>query len=399
MFFLQADAMSEKTRSFFHPPQRLLLGPGPSMVDPAVLLAMAAPTIGHMDPAMFELLDDLRDLLRYVFGTKNDFTLAISGTGSAGMEAAVVNFIQPGTKVGVLANGYFSDRLTEMCKRQRAEIVHLEKPWGEVFSDDETADFIAKEKPQVVTFVHAETSTGALQNPKGICQAAHEVGALVIGDCVTSLGGMPVDVDENGIDIAYSATQKCLGVPPGLAPITLSPRAVAALRARQTLCVSWYLDLKLIHEYWGEARRYHHTTPVNMIYGLRESLRLIHDETLEARFSRHLMNYLALVAGLEALGCKMHVAEEHRLWSLHTPCLPEGVDDGKLRKMLLATYGIEVLGGFGPLAGKVLRIGLMGSSSTRKNVLLLLVALESCLKAQGVNASGGVRAAEGILAG
>ena len=369
------------------------------MVDPAVLLAMAAPTIGHMDPTMFELLDDLQDLLRYVFGTKNDFTLAISGTGSAGMEAAVVNFIQPGTKVGVLANGYFSDRLTEMCKRQRAEIVRLEKPWGEVFSDDETADFIAKEKPQVVTFVHAETSTGALQNPKGICQAAHEVGALVIGDCVTSLGGMPVDVDENGIDIAYSVSQKCLGAPPGLAPITLSPRAVEALRARQTLCVSWYLDLKLIHEYWGEARRYHHTTPVNMIYGLRESLRLIRDETLEARFSRHLMNYLALVAGLEALGCKMHVAEEHRLWSLHTPRLPAGVDEGELRKMLLATYGIEVLGGFGPLAGKVLRIGLMGSSSTRKNVLLLLVALESCLKAQGVNASGGVQAAEGILAG
>ncbi|MDA1312817.1 MAG: alanine--glyoxylate aminotransferase family protein [Acidobacteria bacterium] len=390
--------MSDKNYSYFQPPDRILLGPGPSAVDPAVLLAMAAPTIGHMDPATFDLLADIHDLLREVFGTTNDFTLTISGTGSAGMETAVVNFVRAGTKVCVFANGYFSDRLTDMCRRQKADIVRLEKPWGEVFSDDEAAEFIARERPEVVAFIHAETSTGALQDPAAICKAAHDVGALVIGDCVTSLGGMPVEVDKHGIDIVYSGTQKCLGVPPGLSPMTLSTGAVEALKARDWDCVSWYLDLKLIHEYWGKSRRYHHTTPVNMIYALREGLRLIHEETLEARFARHRLHHRALVAGFEALGMKMHVAEQHRLWTLHTPLLPEGVDDAELRKLLLETYGIEVLGGFGPLAGKVLRVGLMGSSSTRRNIVLLLAALESGLHAQGHAAAGGVQAAEAVLA-
>ncbi len=373
------------------------MGPGPSQVDRRVYQAMAAPTIGHTDPAFFGVLTDVGDLLRYVFGTRNEFTLAISGTGTAGMEAAVVNFVEAGKKIAVFNNGYFSDRLIDMCERQGAEIVKLVKPWGEVYSAEEASEFIEKERPQVVAFVHAETSTGALQRAKPICEAAHEVGALVIADCVTSLGGMPVDVDANGIDIAYSGSQKCLSAPPGLAPLTLSHRALEALRERQTKSASWYLDLKLIDEYWGNSHRYHHTTPINMFYALREALRLAHEETLEARFARHELNHRAFVAGIEALGMRMHVEPEHRLWTLNTPVLPDGIDDAALRKKLLDDYGIEVLGGFGPLAGKILRVGLMGASSTRNNILLLLEALEDCLAAQGYSeANGAAKAAQKV---
>lgn len=377
--------------AFYQPPNRILLGPGPSMVDPRVYSALAAPVIGHTDPDFFGVLKDTSDLLRYVFGTENEFTIAVSGTGTAGMEAAVMNFVERGTKVAMFANGYFSDRLTEMCARQGAEVARFEKPWGAVYADDEARAFIAREKPQVVAFVHAETSTGALQPAKAICEAAHEAGALAIGDCVTSLGGMPVEIDRNGIDIAYSGTQKCLSAPPGLAPLTLSPRALERLRARESLCASWYLDLKLIDAYWGEAHRYHHTTPISMFYALREALRLCKLETMEARFARHRLNHRAFVAGVEALGMRMHVAVPNRLWTLNTPVLPEGVDEAALRKRLLSEFGIEVLGGFGPLAGKVLRVGLMGASSQRNYVLLLLQALETCL-----GASGGARAAEAV---
>lgn len=369
--------------SFFQPPPRLLMGPGPSMVDPQVYLAMSAPIIGHTDPAFFGVLNDVAALLRVPFGTQNEFTLALSGTGTAGMEAAVVNFIEKGTKVAVFNNGYFSDRLIDMCERQGAEIAKSVKPWGEVYGDEEATDFIEREKPEIVAFVHAETSTGALQAPRAICAAAHKAGALVIADCVTSLGGMPIEIDRHGIDIAYSGTQKCLSAPPGLAPITLSPRALDQLRSRKTRSVSWYLDLKLIDEYWGASHRYHHTTPINMFYALREALRLIDEEGLQPRFDRHRLNHRAFVAGCEALGMQMHVAPDHRLWTLNTPVLPEGVDDGELRKRLLHNYGIEVLGGFGPLAGKILRVGLMGASSTRNNVILLLEALESSLRAVG----------------
>ena len=389
--------MSDKNYSYFQPPARILLGPGPSMVDPRVNLAMASQAVGYMDPACFEVLDDIMDLLRYTFETDNEFTLAVSGTGSAGMESAVVNFVEPGTKVAVLANGFFSERLTEMCSRQQAEIVRIEKPWGEVFDADEAAKFIRCERPQIVTHVQAETSTGAFQNSKPICDVAHEVGALVIGDCVTSLGGMPVQVDANGIDIAYSATQKCLGAPAGLAPITLSPRAVDRLEARQSKSVSWYIDLKLLSGYWHPPRAYHHTVPISLLYAVREALRIIHEETLEARHARHRLNHRALVAGLEAMGLAMHVAPEHRLWSLNTVRLPEGVDDGALRTAILERYGIEVLGGFGPLAGKILRIGLMGASSTRNNVLLFLDALESVMADLGRPlGTGGAQAAEKV---
>jgi alanine-glyoxylate transaminase / serine-glyoxylate transaminase / serine-pyruvate transaminase len=368
---------------FFQPPSRLLLGPGPSMVDPQVYLAMSAPIVGHTDPAFFGVLTDVAALLRAPFGTQNELTLALSGTGTSGMEAAVVNFVEKGTKIAVFNNGYFSDRLIDMCERQGAAVAKLEKPWGEVYGEAEARAFIEAEKPEVVAFVHAETSTGALQSPKAICGAAREVGALVIADCVTSLGGMPIQVDVNGIDIAYSGTQKCLSAPPGLAPITLSPRALDRLRSRKSKCASWYLDLKLIDEYWGASHRYHHTTPISMFYALREALRLIDEEGLQARYDRHKLNHRAFVAGCEALGMKMHVAPDHRLWTLNTPVLPEGVNDGELRSRLLHNYGIEVLGGFGPLAGKILRVGLMGASSTRNNVLLLLEALEHSLHALG----------------
>ena len=373
------------------------MGPGPSMVDPRVQLAMGAAAVGYLDPAAFEVLDDIKQLLQYAFQTENEFTLALTGTGSAGMEAAVMNFVGPGTKVGVLANGFFSERLTDMCQRRQAEIVRLEKPWGEVFDEDEVAAFIERENPQVVTFVQAETSTGAFQLSKAICDAAHAAGAVVIGDCVTSLGGMPVEVDRNGIDIAYSATQKCLGAPAGLAPITLSPRAVERLEASENRSTGWYFDLKLLFGYWREPRSYHHTAPISLLYALREALRIIHEETLEVRQARHQLNHQALVAGLEAMGLRMHVAPKDRLWTLNAVRLPGGIDDVTVRRALLDGYGIEVLGGFGPLAGQILRVGLMGASSTRNNVLLFLDGLETCLARQGYVAAGpGARAAEQV---
>jgi len=365
------------------PPKRLLMGPGPSMVDPRVYAALSKPLVGHLDPYFFEVAEDARKLLKLVFGTSNEFTMAISGTGSAGMETAVVNFVEAGSRFAVLANGYFCDRISDMARRHGAEVVRLEKPWGETSGDEEAEEFIRREKPQVVAYVHAETSTGALQEGKAICRAAHDVGALVIADCVTSLGGMPVRVDETGIDIAYSGTQKCLSCPPGLAPITVSSRAMEWLRARKSSCRSWYFDLKLLDDYYGGSRRYHHTAPVSMFYALREALAVIAEEGLENRWERHRRNHLAFVAGSEAMGMRMHVAEGHRLWTLNTPRIPEGIDDTKIRRRLMDGYGIEILGGFGPLAGKVFRIGLMGASSTEANILLLLEALEEALRAEG----------------
>jgi alanine-glyoxylate transaminase / serine-glyoxylate transaminase / serine-pyruvate transaminase len=361
------------------------------MVEPRVYKALAKPIVSHLDPYFFEIAEDIRKLLQLVFGTSNPFSMVISGTGSAGMEAAVVNFVEPGTKLAVMANGYFSDRITEMARRQGARIARLEKPWGEVFSGEEAAEFIGREKPQVVAFVHAETSTGALQPGKAICEAAHKVGALAIGDCVTSLGGMPVQVDETGIDIAYSGSQKCLSCPPGLAPITISPQALDWLRARRSPILSWYLDLKLLDEYYSGAHRYHHTAPVSMFYALREALVVIAEEGLEARWERHRRNHLAFVEGIEAMGLHMHVEEGHRLWSLQTPRVPEGIDEVQVRRRLMAEHGIEILGGFGPLSGKVFRIGLMGASSTAENVQFLLGAMEQALRAEGYRRAGQVR--------
>jgi len=365
------------------PPRRLLLGPGPSPVSQRVYEAMAKPIVGHLDPFFFQVVEDIRKLLAVAFGTSNPFTMAISGTGSAGMEAAVSNFVEPGSKFVVFANGYFCDRITEMGKRNGAQVVRFEKPWGETFSDDEAREFILREKPHTVAFVHAETSTGVLNNGKAISEAAHEVGALVIADCVTSLGAMPVNVDETGIDIAYSCSQKGLSCPPGLAPITVSPRAMERLRARKSSPPVWYFDLKLLDDYYDGAHRYHHTAPITMFYALREALVEISEEGIENRWERHRRNHLAFVAGLEAMGLKMLVPEGKRLWTLNTPLVPEGIDDVNVRKRLLEEEGIEILGGFGPLAGKVFRIGTMGAGSTQENILLLLEALERALRAEG----------------
>jgi alanine-glyoxylate transaminase/serine-glyoxylate transaminase/serine-pyruvate transaminase len=359
-------ALLEETS--IHPPMRLLFGPGPSQVHPRVYQAMAQPIVGHLDAYFFEISTNIQRLLRTVFGTKNDLTFVISATGSGGMEAAISNFVLAGMKVVSFANGFFCDRMSEMARRQGAELVRFEKPWGEVFGDQEAAEFIRLEKPKVVMYVQAETSAGAFQRGDAICKAAHEVGALVIADCVTSLGAMPVEVDKTGIDIAYSCTQKGLSCPPGLSPITVSPRAAEWLKARETPNRSWYFDLKLIADYLTVSHRYHHTASATMFYALHEGLTLIEEEGLPNRWDRHHRAHLEFVKTLEAMGLEMLVAPEHRIWNLNTPKVPQGVDEAKVRTTLLKEHGIEIAGGFGPLAGKIFRIGLMGPLATTEHV-------------------------------
>ncbi len=365
------------------PPRRYLFGPGPSMVHPRVYEALSKPIVGHLDPYFIQVMGDVQQLLKMAFGTNDGATLVISGTGSAGMEAAVANFVEPETKLAVFANGYFSDRLTEMAKRNGANVVRLEKPWGETFTDDEAAEFIRREKPKVVAFVHAETSTGALQPGRAICAAAHDIGALVIADCVTSLGGVPVDFDQTGIDVAYSCTQKGLSCPPGLSPMAISPRAMDWLRARTTPPRSWYLDLKLIHDYSTVSHRYHHTAPISMFYALREALLVIAEEGIENRWERHRRAHQSFVKGIEAMSLRLHVPEAQRIATLNTVCVPEGVDEAKVRKRLLDGPGIEIAGGFGPLAGKVFRIGVMGPLATEDNVQFFLKEFGKALNAEG----------------
>jgi alanine-glyoxylate transaminase/serine-glyoxylate transaminase/serine-pyruvate transaminase len=362
-------------------PQRLLFGPGPSMVAPRVYAAMAQNVVGHLDPFFFQVTGEIRALLGYAYSTKNEFNLAVSGTGSSGMEAAVANFVEPGQKFALLTNGFFGDRLGEMARRHRAEVVRLAKDWGQPYDPQEVREFIRRERPQIVAFVQAETSTGMFNQAKPICEAAHEVDALTIADCVTSLGGMPVLVDENGIDIAYSCTQKGLGCPPGLAPMTVSPRALDRLKARTALLDTWYLDLKLLDDYYT-GKKYHHTASATLFYALREGLALVAEEGVENRWERHRCNHQAFVAGIEAMGLEMHVTDPaNRLWTLNTPRVPAGVDDAKVRQYLLEKCNVEIAGGFGPLAGKVFRIGLMGYGSTSENVQLILEALQAAIKA------------------
>lgn len=349
------------------------------MVEPRVTAALGKPIVGPLDPYFFQVADSTRELLRLVFGTRNETTLVIPGTGSSGMETAVANFVEPDSKFAVFANGYFCDRLSEMGTRQGARVVRLEKPWGEVFGYEEAADFVRREKPAVVAFVHAETSTGALQDKRAITKAAREVDALVIADTVTSLGAVEVGVDEAGIDIAYSCSQKGLSSPPGLSPFTASPRAMERLRVRKTPLHHWYLDLKLLSEYY-DGRKYHHTVSTPLFYALHESLRLIEEEGLQNRIDRHLRNHVALVRGLEGMGLEMHVAEAHRIPNVNTPRVPGGVDDLKVRKHLLEKHGIEIAGGFGPLAGKIFRIGLMGPLANESSVSLFLDAFRDALR-------------------
>ncbi|MGA9304839.1 MAG: alanine--glyoxylate aminotransferase family protein [Candidatus Sulfotelmatobacter sp.] len=365
------------------PPRRYLFGPGPSMVHPRVYEALSKPIVGHLDPYFIQVMGDVQQLLKTAYGATEGATLVISGTGSAGMEAAVTNFVEHGAKFAVFANGYFSDRLTEMAKRNGADVVRFEKAWGGTYTDDEAREFIEREKPKVVAYVHAETSTGALQSGKAICAAAHDAGALVIADCVTSLGGLPVEFDRTGIDVAYSCTQKGLSCPPGLSPMAMSPRAMEWLRARTTPSRSWYLDLKLIHDYSTVSHRYHHTAPISMFYALREALLVIAEEGIENRWERHRRSNTAFVKGIEGMGLRMHVPAEHRIATLNTVCVPAGVDEAKVRKLLLDGPGIEIAGGFGPLAGKVFRIGVMGPLATEDNVQFFLEEFKKALSASG----------------
>ncbi len=383
----------------FPPPQRLLLGPGPSQVHPRVLAALATPLVGHLDPAFVALMEETKRMLRLVFGTANDLTIPISGTGSAGLEATIVNLVEPGDEVVIGVNGVFGTRLSEVATRAGATVIAAEAPWGESVPPETIAKALAKAKqPRLVVLVHAETSTGVWQPLAEASRMAREHDALFVVDCVTSLAGCPVDVDGAGIDAAYSGTQKCLSCPPGLAPITFGPRAVARLRARTRKVQSWYLDLTMLEKYWGEERVYHHTAPISMNYALYEALRIVLEEGTEARYARHRRNHEALVAGLEALGLGMSVAAGERLWMLNSVRIPAGVDDAAVRRALLDEDGIEIGGGLGPLKGQTWRIGLMGESSTAANVTRLLGALERILPRHGLGctAGAGVAAAERV---
>ena len=355
---------------------RILLGPGPSLVSPRVLRAMAQPLVGHLDPEFLKVMTDTQELLRHVFQTQNPLTIPISGTGSAGMEAALCNFIEPGDRVLIGVNGYFGERLAEMAGRYGAQVDRLDRPWGEVFVPDEIEDALRGKGYKLAAVVHAETSTGSLQPQVAeIAAAAHRHGALLVLDTVTSLGGVPLKIDEWDVDIAYSGSQKCLSCPPGLAPITIGARARDVLRSRKTKVANWYLDMTLVEKYWGAERTYHHTAPISMNYALREALRIVAEEGLEARFARHRANAELLWAGLEELDLPPFVPPAHRNVTLTTCQVAPGMDEPAFRRRLLDEYNIEISGGFGPLKGKVLRIGLMGFSSRRENVALLLTAM------------------------
>jgi len=368
-----------KTYSDLNSPARLLLGPGPSTVHPRVLRAMAHPLVGHLDPQFISLMDEVQELLRFVFQTENRLTIPVSGTGSAGMEAALCNFIEPGDSALICVNGYFGERLCDMSRRYGADVQRLERPWGEVFSISEIGEALKKNPAKLVALVHAETSTGALQPMEGIADVVHKQGGLLVLDCVTSLGGLPVTIDAWDVDIAYSGTQKCLSCPPGLAPLTVSKRAEETLAHRESEVANWYLDLTVLQQYWGSERTYHHTAPISMNYALREALRLVHEEGLEQRFERHRRNAELLWDGLLTLGLKPWVPSDHRLPTLTTVLVPQNVDEAGIRSQLLTEFNIEIAGGLGALKGKAWRIGLMGYSSQRQNVTLLLAALETLL--------------------
>jgi alanine-glyoxylate transaminase/serine-glyoxylate transaminase/serine-pyruvate transaminase len=362
----------------FSPPPRLLLGPGPSMVHPRVLRAMATPLLGHLDPDFLQLMDDVQQMLRNVFRTTNRFTIAVSGTGSAGMEAALVNLIEPGDPVVVGVNGLFGARMAAIVDRCGGKLIRVEAPWGKIIEPHDIRKALSRSGPvKIVALVHAETSTGVSQPLEDIATLCRDHGSLLVVDAVTSLGGLPLNVDGWGIDACYSGTQKCLSCPPGLAPLTMNEHALAVIRSRKTPCQSWYLDLSLVAEYWTEGKRaYHHTAPISMLYALREALRLVEEEGLAARFARHKLNSAALMAGLASLGLRPFAEEHHRLPTLNCVTLPTQVEDAPVRASLLQEFGIEIGGGLGSLQGKVWRIGLMGESSTRTNVLTLLSSLE-----------------------
>jgi alanine-glyoxylate transaminase/serine-glyoxylate transaminase/serine-pyruvate transaminase len=376
-----APAVGELT-----PPDRTLMGPGPSDVHPRVLRAMSTPLVGHLDPSFVEIMDEVQELLRYTFRTDNRWTIPVSGTGSASMEAAIANLVEPGDTMLVPTNGYFGGRMESMAERAGGEVVHVDAPWGEPLDPADVQDAFDDHQPDVFGFVHAETSTGVRQpGVPELTSIAHEHDAYVVADCVTSLGGVEMRVDEWDVDVAYSGPQKCLSCPPGASPLTLNDRAMDKVLSRETEARSWYLDLSLLEGYWGEERAYHHTAPITNVYALREALRLVAEEDIEDRWERHLHVAGALKAGLEAMGLEMNASDEYWLPSLNAVRVPDGVDDAAVIDHLLDEYNLEIASGLGALSGQIWRIGCMGHSASPKNVSYLLTALGDALASQGAD--------------
>jgi alanine-glyoxylate transaminase/serine-glyoxylate transaminase/serine-pyruvate transaminase len=368
------------------PPDRTLMGPGPSDVHPRVLRAMSTPLVGHLDPSFVEIMNEVQELLGYTFRTDNQWTIPVSGTGSASMEAAIGNLVEPGDTMLVPTNGYFGGRMESMARRAGGEVVHVDAPWGEPLDPADVQDAFDTHQPDVFGFVHAETSTGVRQpDVPELTSIAHEHDAYVIADCVTSLGGVELRVDEWDIDVAYSGPQKCLSCPPGASPLTLNDRAMDKVLSRETESRSWYLDLSLLEGYWGEERAYHHTAPITNVYALREALRLVAEEGIENRWARHREVAGALKVGLETMSLEMNARDEYWLPSLNAVRVPAGVDDAAVIDYLLEEYDLEIASGLGDLSGEIWRIGCMGYSARPKNVSYLMTALGDALSTQGAD--------------
>ena len=374
----------------FQPPSRILMGPGPSNVHPRVLQAMTAPILGHLDSQFFEVMEDVCDMLRQVYHTDNYMTLPLSSTGTGAMEASCVNLLEPGDTAIVCRNGYFGDRLSDIAKRCGAEVFVVDSSWGNPVDIEALGEELNKHpKVKMVGMVHAETSTGSLSPLTRAIELAHEHDALIVVDAVTSLGSHDVRMDEWDIDVCYSASQKCLGAPPGLAPISLGSRAMAVINERKTPVQSFYFNLKDLQAYWSETHAYHHTSPISMTYALRESLRMMMEEGIDERLKRHARTSAALRAGVEALGLEVLADPQYRLNPLTAALIPEGVDEAVVRRQLIKDYNIEIGGGLGDLQGKVWRIGLMGESARESNVFAFLSALERILPDQGYEVAYG----------
>ena len=385
----------------FHPPARTLMGPGPSDVNPRILEALARPTIGHLDPAFVAMMDDMKDLLRYAFQCDYALTMPVSAPGSAGMETCFVNLVEAGDKVVVCQNGVFGGRMKENVERLGATAIMVEDEWGTAVDANKVEDTLqAHPDARIVAFVHAETSTGAISDARTLAELAHRHDCLVIADTVTSLAGSPLKVSEWGLDAVYSGSQKCLSCTPGLSPVTFSERAVAVVKQRKTRIQSWFMDLNLVLGYWGGSgkRAYHHTAPVNALYGLHEALVILQEEGIEQSWQRHRANHLALRAGIEAMGLRFVVDEASRLPQLNAVAIPAGVDDARVRARLLNEYNLEIGAGLGPMAGRIWRIGLMGYASNRRNVLLCLGALDAVLTDLGAAIDSGAAVAAAMKA-
>ena len=367
------------TSTAFSPPDRLLLGPGPSNATPSVLQAMQRPLVGHLDPTFIGMMEEIKSMLRHVFQTENEMTFPVSATGSAGMEACFVNLLEPGDEVVIGVNGVFGTRMCDVAERCGATVNRVEAEWGTIIEPSAIAAALEGCKPKFVAVVHAETSTGALTPVEEISRLAHDAGALFVLDTVTSLGGCPVAIDDWKVDAVYSGTQKCLSCPPGLAPVSFSPRAMDVITSRKTKVQSWYLDVNFLASYWGSERVYHHTAPISMNYALHEALRLVLEEGLEARWGRHQQAHETLKAGLAKLGLSITSQEGHQLWQLNAVGVPSGADEIGIRGRLLSDFSIEVGPGLGPMKGKIWRVGLMGHNATTANVEYFLDALGQCL--------------------